>query len=128
MIEDPNGGVLIATRGGIVRVYNGNIVAQRLPDYGQAFVPFDLLRDRDGSLWIGTRDQGLLHVHQKSTDRFGSSDGLTSDYIHDLFEDMEGNVWIATASGLDCFRESAASPMSVKQASRAGCGIDADGQ
>lgn len=64
-----------------------------------------LLRDRDGGLWIGTRDQGLIHVHQGRTDVFKKSDGLSGDGIMSLFEDREGNVWVTTQEGLDRFRD-----------------------
>ncbi len=33
------------------------------------------------------------------------SDGLSGDYINKLFEDREGNIWVATLNGLDRFRE-----------------------
>jgi signal transduction histidine kinase/ligand-binding sensor domain-containing protein len=74
-----------------------------------------LLRDRDGGLWIGTIERGLIHVHQGRTDVFARSDGLSGDVILSLFEDCEGNVWVATTGGLDRFRELPVSTVSVKQ-------------
>src|SRR5262249_39979769 len=35
-----------------------------------------LLRDRDGGLWIGTHERGLIHVYNGRTDVFTKSDGL----------------------------------------------------
>src|SRR5208283_1099634 len=32
-----------------------------------------LLRDRDGGLWIGTQERGLIHVHHGRTDVFKKS-------------------------------------------------------
>ena len=74
-----------------------------------------LLRDRDGGLWIGTVARGLLHIHNGRTDVFTRSDGLSGDIILSLFEDREGNVWVATTGGLDRFRELAVTTISVKQ-------------
>jgi signal transduction histidine kinase/ligand-binding sensor domain-containing protein len=74
-----------------------------------------LLRDRDGGLWIGTVERGLIHVHQGRTDVFTKSDGLSGDVILNLFEDREGNIWVATTGGLDRFRELPVSTISVKQ-------------
>ncbi|HLK65228.1 MAG TPA: two-component regulator propeller domain-containing protein [Bryobacteraceae bacterium] len=74
-----------------------------------------LLRDQNGSLWIGTSDQGLLHVHQGRTDRFDQSNGLSGDYVSALFEDREGDIWAATSEGLDRFRDLAVPTMSSKQ-------------
>jgi ligand-binding sensor domain-containing protein len=48
-------------------------------------------------------------------DGFAQSDGLSGDYVRSLFEDREGNVWVATLDGLDCFREFAVPTISVKQ-------------
>jgi signal transduction histidine kinase/ligand-binding sensor domain-containing protein len=74
-----------------------------------------LLWDRDGGLWIGTRDRGLIHVHEGRTDVFAKSDGLSDDTICSLFEDREGNVWVATTGGLDRFRELPVATISLKQ-------------
>ena len=74
-----------------------------------------LLRDRDGGLWIGTVERGLIHVHHGRTDVFTKSDGLSGDVVLALFEDREGNVWVATTGGLDRFRELSVTTISVKQ-------------
>ena len=74
-----------------------------------------LLRDRDGGLWIGTVERGLIHVHHGRTDVFSRADGLSGDVVLSLLEDREGNVWVATTGGLDRFRELPIATMSVKQ-------------
>ena len=74
-----------------------------------------LLRDRDGGLWIGTHQRGLIHVHQGRTDVFTKSDGLSGDISCSIFEDREGNVWVASTAGLDRFRELPVTTISTKQ-------------
>ena len=74
-----------------------------------------LLRDRDGGLWIGTVERGLIHVHNGRTDLFTKADGLSGDVVLSVFEDREGNVWVATTGGLDRFRELPVATISVKQ-------------
>ena len=74
-----------------------------------------LLRDRDGGLWIGTHNRGLIHVHHGRTDVFTKSDGLSGNIIAGLFEDREGNIWVSTAEGLDRFRELPIATISTKQ-------------
>jgi signal transduction histidine kinase/ligand-binding sensor domain-containing protein len=64
-----------------------------------------LLRDRNGALWIGTEQRGLVHVQDGRADTFAKSDGLSGDIICSLFEDREGNIWVSTSTGLDRFRE-----------------------
>jgi len=74
-----------------------------------------LLRDRDGGLWIGTVERGLIHVHHGRTDVFSRADGLSGDVVLSVFEDREGNVWVASTGGLDRFRELPVATVSVKQ-------------
>src|SRR5215471_11251069 len=74
-----------------------------------------LLRDRDGGLWIGTHERGLIHVHQGRTDLFTKTDGLSGDISCSIFEDREGNVWVATTGGLDRFRELPVTTLSTRQ-------------
>ncbi len=71
-----------------------------------AVQPSRLLRDRDGGLWIGTLDRGLLHVHQGRTDVFTQADGLSGDSLTSLFEDREGNIWVATLTASTAFATS----------------------
>ena len=74
-----------------------------------------LLRDRDGGLWIGTTQRGLIHVHHGRTDVFTAESGLSGNIIAGLFEDREGNIWVSTAGGLDRFRELPVTTVSTKQ-------------
>jgi ligand-binding sensor domain-containing protein len=70
-----------------------------LPRITGHFVLNRFLRSRNGSLWIGT-SQGLLHLHQGRVNRFSAVDGLSGDYVEKIFEDGEGDVWVATEDGL----------------------------
>jgi signal transduction histidine kinase/ligand-binding sensor domain-containing protein len=74
-----------------------------------------LLRDRDGGLWIGTGERGLVRVHRGYADAFAKVDGLSGNIICSLFEDREGNVWVATTGGLDRFREFPVRTYTTKQ-------------
>ncbi len=74
-----------------------------------------LRRDRDGGLWIGTRERGLLHIHNGRTDVFTKSDGLSGNISCSLFEDREGSIWVATTGGLERFRELAVTTISTEQ-------------
>jgi PAS domain S-box-containing protein len=61
--------------------------------------------DRHNALWIGTEGNGIYRVHDGKVDRFRSADGLSSDTAEGFFEDREGNLWLATGEGVDCFRD-----------------------
>jgi signal transduction histidine kinase/ligand-binding sensor domain-containing protein len=74
-----------------------------------------LVRDRDGGLWIGTVQRGLIHVHQGRKELFTKADGLSGDIVLSVFEDREGDVWVATTGGLDRFRELPVTTIAKKQ-------------
>ena len=113
LAESDAGELLIATLGGIRRLVNGRVEPYPLRGITQKF--FTLRRDREGALWVGTVDSGLLHVRQDRIDRFAHSDGLSGDRIHAVFEDGEGSIWVGTSDGLDRFREVAIPTISAKQ-------------
>lgn len=115
LVEIDNGGLLIAERKELRQLIDEKVVPFSLPIDGLRFQPSRLLRDRDGSLWIGTFDRGLIHVHQGRVDLFSQFNGLSGNYIRDLFEDREGNIWVATDNGLDRFRHIAVATVTVHQ-------------
>ncbi|MBV9771724.1 MAG: hypothetical protein JOZ32_19290 [Bryobacterales bacterium] len=115
LAEDDDGALLFGPRTGIRRLVGTKNEAYRLPNSAQHFTVSRLLRDRDGSLWIGTSDAGLAHVHNGRTDVFAQADGLSDDYVSALFEDREGSLWVGTKGGLDRFREFAVPTLSFKQ-------------
>lgn len=71
--------------------------------------------DRKGNLWVVTRYQGVRRYQavsseyplQAPAETLTTQEGLSSDIVHAIFEDREGNVWIGTEGGLDRLREAA---------------------
>ena len=113
LVESENGALLVVMRAGLQQLIDERVAPYRLPVDGLRFQPSRLLRDRDGGLWIGTFDRGLVHVHQGRVDLFAQTDGLSGNYIRNLLEDREGNIWVATDNGLDRFRHVAVATISV---------------
>jgi len=113
--ENSTGAILILTVHGVWQLIDRKIEEFPLPPMTRRVQPHALFSDRDGAIWIGTRDGGLLHVHEGRTDAFGRSDGLSGAWVDRLFEDREGNVWVATLDGIDRFRALAATTYSVGQ-------------
>jgi signal transduction histidine kinase/ligand-binding sensor domain-containing protein len=115
LAEGDDSALLIATHSGIRRLVDGKTEPYPLPGTAQQFQTYRLLRDRDGGLWIGTLAQGLVHVHHGRTDVFTQTDSLSGDVNSALFEDREGNMWVATTNGLDRFRDFAVALFSANQ-------------
>ena len=115
LIDDGRGAIVVAMARQLARLVDGTLEPYRVDSGLQDVKPTSLLRDRHGGLWIGTQDNGLLHVHEGRTDRFRRDDGLSGDFVVDIFEDSEGNVWVATLGGLDRFRDIAVGRLSTRQ-------------
>jgi len=69
-----------------------------------------VLRDSQGTTWIGTIGQGLARIPAAShkldkIERFSQSDGLSQDFVWCLLEDREHNIWVGTQNGLNRFRD-----------------------
>ena len=106
MADGDDGALLIATTGAVMRLADGRAEAvYRFPTAKRGFRRLEMLRDRDGGLWVCPAGQGIVHIHQGGTDVFSESDGLSGDDIYDLFEGHEGSIWVATVNGLDRFHK-----------------------
>ena len=101
--------------GGLGSFVDGRVIAYPETGVPQPFTPLNLLRTRDGALWIGTLERGLVRVAHGRTSTMARRDGLSSDHVWSLFQDREGNVWVGTAQGLDRFSELVATPVDVDQ-------------
>ena len=62
-----------------------------------------IIQDRDGYIWIGTRD-GLNrydgNVFTIFNHRQDDSSSLADNIVNDIFEDINGIIWVATTNGL----------------------------
>lgn len=75
-----------------------------------------IYEDRENNIWVGTTGGGVTEVvPYRSTDRnealakaitnnYSTRQGLNYFNVNDVFEDREGNVWIATDLGLNKYR------------------------
>lgn len=72
------------------------------PEQGMGMAFHDILQDHRGFIWFGTSnglyryDGYQIRSFKKYTNRPA---GLLSDYIWDLEEDADGNIWLATYDG-----------------------------
>jgi signal transduction histidine kinase/ligand-binding sensor domain-containing protein len=113
VVEDGQS-LLVALEREILRLENGKF-ARVLLEGRRELKPTTMLRDRDGGLWVGTQDQGIIHVRRGAVDVFARANGLSHDFVISLFEDREGNIWVATLNGLDRFRDVAVTRISTQQ-------------
>lgn len=59
-----------------------------------------LLKDRNGTLWIATRGDGLLRYRNGAFDAIKGGPGLMGNDIWALTESLDGSIWAGSAKGL----------------------------
>jgi signal transduction histidine kinase/ligand-binding sensor domain-containing protein/CheY-like chemotaxis protein/HPt (histidine-containing phosphotransfer) domain-containing protein len=74
-----------------------------------------ILKDRQGSLWIGTSTSGLVRIANHKTSTYTVSGGLNDKTVLSLFEDRQGSIWVGMANGLDRFRDAKFTTIGAKE-------------
>jgi len=87
----------------LVHVKGEKTVPVRLPGVRDAHVR-NVLRAKDGTLWIGTDGSGLFKVLPKGTEHLTTSQGLVNNFIRVMREAHDGTLWIGTDSGVSHLR------------------------
>ena len=122
LAEAADGAVWMSQLGGPVRPLRPPFSDQMEPAAGSLKVFFD----DQGSLWAPILEKGLWRAPHPErfetwkpaelkalTERYTHANGLTSDYAETIFQDSEGDIWVGTNAGLDRFRQSAATAVSL---------------
>ena len=102
IIQDSRGFIWIGTNRGLDR-YDGN----KFKTYSSnddstsltGVVIMDLVEDREGNIWVGTRWSGL-NKYNRSTDNFtryksdpNDSSSLSNHLVNSICQDKEGVIW-----------------------------------
>ncbi len=68
-------------------------------------LPWALLRDGTGALWVGTDGGGVARLSEGRVETLTAADGLAHSFVRSIAEDREGSVWIGTNGGLNRLRD-----------------------
>lgn len=121
LASQPDGSVWVGIgqngkRMGLQRLKGGVWTEYAVPGFRSDSLEVNaLLIDGDKGLWVATVSDGLYHISNGQVDHFGQADGLSSDGVESMYEDREGNIWVATPQGIDRFRNLAVSTLSKRQ-------------
>lgn len=97
--EAREGGVWMGTTRGLFRVAPG--APPRIsPAAGVPGPVVSIVEDRDGVVWAATWGYGLYRLTPHGASAWTVRDGLPDNFVHNVFEDAEGNLWIGTRAGL----------------------------
>lgn len=98
VIQDRIEGLWVGCGNGMLgRVTNG--VSARVPFGSETAAIKGLAEEADGTLWVGTRGNGLYRLSGLEWQKFGKTHGLLSESIRVVYVAADGSVWVGTAGG-----------------------------
>ncbi|MCR5289677.1 MAG: hypothetical protein K6E51_06765 [Treponema sp.] len=103
MIQAKNGYLYFGTYVGLVRFDGMDFqVMNRNKDPKYDFVSARILyQDSKGNIWSGSNDEGVACISPNgNVIMYTTKDGLPNNSIRAITEDLNGNIWIGTASGV----------------------------
>jgi signal transduction histidine kinase/ligand-binding sensor domain-containing protein len=116
LLEDRDGALWLAASGNLYRMKDGQVTTYTAKDGVPQSVVTCFLQDRQGQLWIGTRDQGVCRLSGNRFTCYNTTNGLSSNYIRAIFEDREGTIWVGTHErGINRLTRQVITPLSAAQ-------------
>jgi ligand-binding sensor domain-containing protein/serine phosphatase RsbU (regulator of sigma subunit) len=104
LMEDSKGNIWIGTNKGIT-YYDGYIFKTIGKSEGlNGSSVLKIIEGSNGIIWAVTNDGGLSGITQGdsvSVFSFTSEDGLINDFIFDIYEDPEKNIWLGMIGGVN---------------------------
>ena len=106
--EDADKNIWIGTHGGGLAVYQPVTDTWTIYNQSNSQLPGNkiqsLLCDSRGMMWIGTDGGGLslFNKQKKQFTRFTEKDGLPNTTIYQIVEDLHGQLWLSTNTGISC--------------------------
>jgi ligand-binding sensor domain-containing protein/signal transduction histidine kinase len=100
LFMDRGGDLWVGTDGGLSRFRSGVFVADPLLDRLRGQKIWSMHEDSGGGLWIGTHGAGLFLLKGEKLAQFTIQQGLPSNKIHFIAEDLRGNLWMSGPSGI----------------------------
>ena len=102
ILQARDGYIWLATNGGLAR-YDG--VSFKTFDVGNTPTMtsnriLSLCEDREGSLWIGTENQGLMRLKDGAFTSYPDVEEIKNRAVAGIIEAREGGLWMATATAL----------------------------
>jgi ligand-binding sensor domain-containing protein/signal transduction histidine kinase len=100
LLIDKKGDLWVGTDHGVSHMRGGAFLSDLATSSLSQMKVWAIHEDSDGSLWFGTRDNGLYRLHHGKLAHFTVDDGLASNAIYQILEDGEGHFWMSGPNGI----------------------------
>ncbi len=96
-----DGGIWIGSKSGLAQYKEAVVTIFYEPQLVYPYQVNDLLLDAHHELWLATEGAGLMKVSAGKFTQFTKEDGLLSDTINTLYEDVKSAIWVGTDKGVN---------------------------
>ncbi len=100
VLEDKKHNLWVGTSKGISFVKNGIFKKENIKQFLKNIPISFVYEDKKNTFWICTFGKGLKRFKNRKFDSFSIYDGLYSNNIYKIIEDIHGNFWISSDSGV----------------------------
>lgn len=106
IVEDTDKNIWIGTHGGGLAIYHPVTDTWTIYSQSNSQLPSNkiqsLLCDRRGTMWVGTDGGGLSFFDKRDHQfiRYTEKDGLQNTTIYQIVEDLRGQLWLSTNTGI----------------------------
>ena len=99
ILERPDGTLLASKNDGLFQYDRDNDKWMPWSDYSNVSVA-SLFQDPDSTLWISTHGKGLIRMKGDTSFAYTMQNGLHTNAVHYVVDDLVGHLWIGTENGL----------------------------
>lgn len=103
--EDAEGNLWLFTEKELLRYREGRFTHYSAADLLKSNRVRAVYCDREGTIWIGTDENGLFRLTRKFLHAYSKADGLLTDIVYPICEDQRGQIWLGSGAGLNRFAD-----------------------
>lgn len=103
ILSDKNNVLWFATSGGLCKYENKKFSRIETDDVIRNTPIYKLTEDAEGTIWAGSRDNGIINIFPPKANEknysykiISTEEGLNEKRISTILEDKEGNIWAGT--------------------------------
>jgi len=98
--EDANGDLLVGTDRGVSRMRDGAFIADPVFESLSRDRVWSIFRGKDKTLWLGTRNGGLVRIRDGQVARLTTREGLLSNSIFQVIGVGDDRLWFSGPIGI----------------------------